>query len=60
MDNKVVVLPSEAAQALANHLVDCQYDYGTYEYLHEDAKPYFDIDHVALAEIIQQYWDSLP
>lgn len=47
----VVVLPSEAAQQLANYLRQNQYLYT------EDAQAAIHVDE--LAYVIQEYWDSL-
>ena len=49
--NEVVVLPSEAAQHLANHLIQMQYAYTEDQLatVHRDE----------LAKVIQEYWDSL-
>lgn len=48
----VLTLPSEAAQYLANHLVNLQWAYTEEQQaaIHNDE----------LAWVIQEYWDSLP
>lgn len=56
----VKVLPSEAAQHLANHLAADVLRFGDVEYGEHTAGYYEPIlDHHKLAEVIQQYWDSL-